>query len=176
MMRTLRSTLIVLVAVTVLGLVLQPGVLSAQTSGVGADGLTRLLWRGTDGEISVWRLNANLSFNNFHAYGPYAGWKPIAITVGVQNNRTYVLWRHTGGSISLWWLDRALNFGAFHEYGPFSGWTAETLSVEPGTDNFRVIWKNTDGRASVWKLDANLNLLAAQEHGPFFGWNPGPTD
>jgi hypothetical protein len=42
--------------------VIQSGTVSAQTSGVGGDGYTRNFWIGTDGRISVWKLDPNLNF------------------------------------------------------------------------------------------------------------------
>jgi hypothetical protein len=74
---------------------------SAQTSGVGGDGYTRLLWRGTDGSISLWKLDGNLKEVSFHAYGPYPDYEPIAITAAADSY-TYGLWRKTDNSISLW--------------------------------------------------------------------------
>src|SRR5438128_2497157 len=76
--------------------IIQPGSASAQNSGVGGDGKTRLLWRATDYHISLWRLGPSLDFELFHEYGPYVGFEPIAITTA-PNNTTYVLWRHTDG-------------------------------------------------------------------------------
>jgi hypothetical protein len=52
----------------------------AQTSGVGSDGQTRILWRGTDGSVSLWNVDASLNYLAYHAYGPYDGWIPIALT------------------------------------------------------------------------------------------------
>src|SRR5664279_1828996 len=85
------------------------GVVSAQTSGVGNDGYTRILWRGTDGSISMWKLDANVNYVTYHAYGPYDGYTPIALTTA-GNNYSYVLWRNTDGSISLWEVDPNLNY------------------------------------------------------------------
>jgi hypothetical protein len=173
----IRKSLLAMAAAVAISIAFQPGNVSAQTSGIGADGLTRLLWRGTDGEISLWRLDTSLNFVDFHAYGPFAGWSPVAITTA-HNNNTYVLWRNTDGSISLWLVDPNLNLVTFHTYGPFEGWIAKGLSVDTNgtTNNFRVIWRNTDGSVSVWIVDANLNLVTFHAHGPFFGWDPGSTD
>jgi hypothetical protein len=171
-MRTLRRTLLVFVAVTLMGTVLPPGILLAQTSGVGSDGLTRLGWIGTDGRVSLWRLDSLLNLQLFQEYGPFPGYLPIAITVGTTNNRTYVLWRHTSGSISLWWLGPNLTFGAFQEYGPFPGYTAESLSIDPTDNSLRVLWQHTTGLLSIWTVDANLAFVRFHEYGPFFGYDP----
>jgi hypothetical protein len=149
---------------------------SAQTSGIGGDGYTRVLWRGTDGRISLWKLDPVLNFVTYHEYGPYAGYSPIAITTA-HNNNTYVLWRNTDDSISLWLVDANLNFVAYHAYGPYAGWIAKSLSVDTNTNNtFRLTWRNTDGSISLWFLDQNLNFVRYHQDGPFFGYDPGSTD
>src|SRR5215831_4207421 len=119
-MMSARRKLLAIAAAVTMWATLQPGTATAQNSGLGFDGLTRLMWRATDDHISLWRLDANLNFNLFHEYGPFPGFIPIAITTDAFNF-TYVLWRHTDGHISLWLIDPNLNFGTFHEYGPFPG-------------------------------------------------------
>jgi hypothetical protein len=147
---SVRKSLMAVAATVAMWITFQPGNASAQTSGIGADGYTRLLWRGTGGEISLWRLDPGLGFVDYHAYGPYPGWSPIAITTA-HNNNTYALWRNTDGIISLWLLDPNLNFVSYHAYGPYPGWIAKGLSVDTNgtTNNFRVVWRNTDGSVSV---------------------------
>jgi hypothetical protein len=196
-----RTKLLGIAASVAMWATVQPGTLSAQTSGVGGDGFTRLFWQNTDYQISLWKLDSNLNATAFQEYGPVPGWIPIAITTAPDNN-TYVLWRNIDGRISLWLIDANLRFVTFREYGPFIGWIAKGLSVSgnvggsqtansiaSGTNSnanviqinqnarssneFRVIWTSTDGKVWVWKVDPNLNAIAAHEYGPFPGWDPG---
>ena len=166
--------LLAVAAAAMVWMVVQPGPVSAQTSGLGPDGYTRLLWRGTDSSISLWRLDANLNFVNNHTYGPYAGWFPIAITTDYFNY-TYVLWRNSNGSISLWLVDPNLNFVNSQVYGPYAGWIAQGLSVDTGTNSsdFRVIWRAYDGSVSVWTVNGSLGLTNSKNYGPYFGYDPG---
>ena len=152
---------------------LQPCIVSAQNSGIGGDGFTRLMWRGTDYRISLWALDPNLNAVVSHAYGPFPGWVPIAITTD-RLNFTYVLWRFTDGTINLWLVDPVLNFVTSHVYGPYAGWIAKGLSADAGGgQNFRVIWRFTDGTVQVWDVDGNLNFVNAKSYGPFFGFDAG---
>jgi hypothetical protein len=172
MMNALKKLLAVVAAITMWATI-QPGTLSAQTSGIGGDAGTRLLWRGTDNRISLWKLNPNLSFNSSLQYGPFDTWLPIAITTRNDNN-TVVLWRRTDGLISVWLVDANLNFQFSKVYGPFLGWIAESLSVDTnGNDWCRVIWRETGGLVGVWSLNQNLDLVTAVAYGPFFGFDPG---
>lgn len=170
-----RKKLLAVAAAVAMWASIQPSTVSAQTSGIGADGFTRFAWRGTDYSYSLWQVDANLNFFNSHLYGPYPGWTPIAITTA-RNNNTYVLWRYNDGSISLWAVDTNLNFLGSHSYGPFTGWTAKGLSVDTGsTSGFCVIWRNTDGSVSVWRADQNLNFVNSHAYGPILGYDPGYT-
>ena len=169
-----RNRLLAIAAAFTIWATIQPGTVSAQNSGVGGDGFTRLLWRGTDYRISLWKLDGNLNLVLLREYGPYTGWIPIAITTAANNN-TYVLWRNTDGAISLWLVDANLNFVNSHLYGPFPGWIAKGLSTGGNSPNFRVIWRFTNGLASVWNVDGNLNFVTGPLYGPFFGWDAGYT-
>jgi hypothetical protein len=170
-MKTRLSRLLTLMmTVTVLSAI-QPGIVSAQTSGVGPDGFTRILWRGTDGRISIWKLNASLLHVADVQHGPHPPYDPIAITVG-SNNHTYVLWANTNGAISLWRLDSNLNLITHQGFGPYDGWRAEGLGS--GGGRLRVIWRHTTGQVSVWAVNpSSLAFLDNEVHGPFFGFDPG---
>jgi hypothetical protein len=176
-MNVLRKNLLFMgAAAAVWTAALQPSVSSAQSGGIGGDGVMRLLWRGTDGSISLWKLDGNLNFLGNHIYGPYYGWEPVAITTAA-NSWTYVLWRYTNNSIALWAVDPNLNFGFARYYGPYTGWVAETLSADTnGNSTLRLIWRDTAGRVSVWFLNPDLTFVRNAIYGPYFGWNPGPAN
>ena len=175
-MNVLRKNLLFLAAsTTIWAAAMHPGDASAQSSGIGGDGDTRLLWRGTDGSISVWKLNPSLAVLGGHIYGPYYGWQPVALTTA-NNNYSYVLWRDTNNFVSLWALDANLNFAFNKTYGPFYGWVAESLSVDTdGNSNLRLVWRSSTGQVSVWFLTPSLIQGPSAIYGPYFGWNPGPV-
>jgi hypothetical protein len=130
------------------------------------------MWRGTNNELDIWRLDPNLLNGISVIYGPYDGWEPIALTV-LCNNHTYVLWRHTSGEIIVWNLDQNLNLGLYLEAGPFSGYTAESLSPDqtsPG--NFLILWRETLGSIEIWRMNSTPALTSDVAAGPFFGLEP----
>jgi len=171
----IRKTLLAIVAVGVMAATIQVSRAFAQNTGIGGDGYTRLLWRGTDYSISLWKLDSNLHLVTNHAYGPYAGWQPVALTTDVYSY-SYVLWRNTNGSISLWLVDPNLNFVNSHVYGPYPGWIAKGLSVSTSrSPNFRVLWRYTNGAETLWNVDGALNFVSSTVYGPYFGWDPGYT-
>jgi hypothetical protein len=166
MMNAFKKLLAVVAAITMWATI-QPGTASAQSSGIGGDGVTRILWTGTDGRISLWKLGGPSA-----AYGPYDGWIPVAITTR-NDNKTVVLWRRTDGLMTVWLVDTNLNYISQVYFGPYYGWVPESLSVDTnGNDWIRVIWKETQGSVSVWFLDGNLVYQGSNVYGPYFGWNP----
>jgi hypothetical protein len=174
-MNKLSKQLLLAAASAVVWASVHPANLSAQTSGVGSDGSTRVLWRATNGSVSVWKVDANLNYVDSHIYGPYDGWTPLGLAVS-SNNRTYLLWRNTNGEAAVWWLDQNLNFGNSVTSDPYYGWIPETLSVSPASPyDLRVIWKNTNGSVSMWVFNSDLTYLNARAYGPYFGYDPGPA-
>jgi hypothetical protein len=153
---------------------------SAQTSGVGADGATRLLWRGTDNRASVYKLDGNLNFVTYQEFGPIYEWLPVAITT-TSTNSTYLLWRHTAGSVAIWRLNADLDHVGdidINNGAALAGWTPVGLSWDPNPASsymLRLIWRHTSGEVGVWKI-SELNFTPPVEvgYGPFFGWDPGP--
>ena len=135
-----RKRLLAVAAAVTMWATIQPGTVSAQQSGVGSDGYTRLLWRGTNSNISLWKIPplSSSASPTSQVYGPYTYWTPIAITTASDNN-SYVLWRYTDNSISIWEVNANLNYVTSHAYGPYPGWVAKGLSVtNDGTSYFRL--------------------------------------
>ena len=171
-----RKKLLAVAAAVAMWAVIQPGTVSAQTSGIGPDGYTRFAWRGSDNSLSLWQINPSLAFYNSHVYGPYNGWTPLAITTA-HNDNTYVLWQYYDGTVTVWSVDTNLNYVTQKNYGPYTGWTAKGLSVENNGagSGFRIIWRHTGGSVAVWQLDQNLNYVNSTNWGPYFGYDPGYT-
>ena len=175
-MSTLRRQLLAAAAVTLVWTGIQPGTASAQTSGIGGDGSTRVLFRSTDGRPRIVKFDRDLQQVQSRDYDRGEGWTPVALTVG-SNSHSYLLWRHTDGSTVVWQLDENLNFVAGGGYysGPGTGWTAQGLNSGP-EGQIQVIWRLSDGRVAVYAFQGypdRLQYMGRQFHGPFFGWDPG---
>jgi hypothetical protein len=169
-MMSARKRLLALAAAVAMWATFQSGPVSAQTqvSVLGADGNTRGMWRGTDGSISVWKLDPVLNFVGSHNYGPIAGWSPVALTM--LGNNTYVLWRFTDGTASIWVLDANLNVVNSRNFGPVGGWVPEGLGNDP-FGNIRLVWETPANQLAVWVINAGLNVVGGSpNYGPYFGW------
>ena len=169
MRQTCRQLLLAAAAVISVFVTVQP--VLAQSSGVGCDGNTRLLWKGTNQSISLWELDSNLNYIGSHVYGPYPGFLPQSITTACNNN-TYVLWLRTDGLVSIWQVDANLNFVTQQSYGPYPGWIPDSLSVDTTSNStLRLIWREIDsGAHTIYYLQPNLSLTKMVVYGPYAGY------
>ena len=136
-----------------IALAFQSGAASAQAQipFPGADGYTRVMWRGTDGSISLWKVDSGANALGSHTYGPYAGWSPLTLTV--LGNNTYVLWTYTDGTAKIWALDANLNFITGRNFGPAAPWSAYGLGVS-SSGNLFLLWKTPENQVTAWLINA----------------------
>jgi hypothetical protein len=170
-----RKRLLAVAAAVAMWATLQPGAASAQIIGlgggnIGGDGYTRAMWHGTDGSISVWKLDPALNVVGTHNYGPYPGWSPASITTN-GNDNTYVLWRYTDGTANIWELDANLNYVTSRTFGPIAGWTPEWLGIDY-YGYIRLLWTSTASAVSAWQITpGTLIPTGSVAYGPYFGWS-----
>jgi hypothetical protein len=145
---------------------------SAQTTGVGDDGETSLMWKGFDSSVTLYRLDPTLTSIAVNAsYGPYIGYTPIAMTTDAFSN-SHIVWSYTDGSICLWTLDPSMNFVSDEVFGPYFGYNVIGLSADPISGSIRVVWKSTGGAVVIWVVDADGGLDADLALGPPSGDEP----
>lgn len=165
-----KKIILMLVAVTIWAATTST-TLSAQTSGTGLDGYTRVFWQGADSSIVVWKLDGNLNVVSGVTDGPYAGWVPLGLTVG-DDNYTRIIWRSTGGQLATWLLDPNLNYVAGNTFGPFAGWLPVSTSLNSGGYEW-VIWRHTLGYMAVWVLSPNQSQIIETVGFTNSGYTPG---
>ena len=164
----MRKLLISIAGVIALTLTFQPRTSSACCGVVGADGYTRTWWRGTDGSISLWKLDSSFNAAGSHNYGPYVGWSPISLTI--VGNTSYLLWRYTDGTALIWELDANLNYITSSSFGPVTGWIAEGLGID-GKGNIRLVWHTPSNMVAAWVINTSLVTIGSSPvYGPYFGW------
>ena len=112
--------------------------------------LSRLLWRHTNGSITIWTVDGAGTIVSHPTYGPFSGWQAVRLAVG-PDRQTRVLWRHSNGVIAIWTLDTAGNIVANPTYGPYAGWTVSDLAI-PWHGEINVAWTHTNGSIALWEL------------------------
>ena len=188
---TCRQSLLAVAVVISAFVTIQP--VLAQSSGVGCDGATRLLWTGTNASISLWKLDSNLNVLSKTAYGPYAGWYPAGITTACNNN-TYVLWLGLAtdelaynGTALIQQLDANLKFVRQRAYTQ-TGMFPDSLSADPSNNTLRLIWHGgnifsggsviisggtvttSGGTAAISYLQPDLSVVKTVTYGPAPGF------
>jgi hypothetical protein len=164
----MRKLLLATVAAVVIAF--QPLAASACCGAVGGDGYLRTWWHGTDGSISLWKLDPAFNVVGTHNYGPYAGWSPVDLTI--LGNTTFYLWRYTDGTAAIWKLDANLNFIISNNFGPVAGWEPEGLAVDGATGNLGLIWHTPANQVAAWVINPSLTAIGSSPtFGPYFGWS-----
>jgi hypothetical protein len=149
-------------------LAFQPVPASACCGAVGADGYTRAIWHGTDGSISIWKLDSSLNLITSQNYGPYNGWDQISATI--IGNNYYILWKNTDGAASIWLVNANLAVVSTATYGPVADWLPEGLGVD-GLGNLRLFWDTSGDQISAWVINEGLEVVGySPVYGPYFGW------
>lgn len=120
--------------------------------GVGGDGLLRILFAATTGQIAVMQVNANQSTIQ-HAFGPVAGLSAIDMAVD-STNLCHVLWHdNKTGGIAIWIINPISGVVAQKvSFGPTAGWTETSVSASSNGATV-VLWTNRLGKAWIWSVD-----------------------
>ncbi len=130
-------------------------------------GTLQLQWANTNGQLSLWRLNAATGAFRIQSYGPYSPWTPQSLAAG-PDGKADVLWTTPAGAASLWTVAADGSF-TNQNYGPYAGWTARQIVVDP-TGTVHVAWTNINGQLSLWTV-SRTGSFVTQNYGPYAGWS-----
>lgn len=135
----------------------------------GSDGTVRVLWTRTDGQMALWKVRNDGSFDHSE-YGPYPGWSARFLSVA-PDSTVRVVWTHTGGQVAFWILDARGGF-QHAEYGPYAGWSPSALATGPDGLS-HIAWNHTgDGTVSLWQINDGGAFVYANI-GPYLNWSAG---
>ncbi len=139
---------------------------TAHSIAAGPDGVLRVFWTRTDGQMSLWKLHANGTYDHAE-YGPYAGWTARLMSVA-HDNTVRIVWTKTDGQMSFWVMNAQGGF-AHAEYGAYPGWTPTALTTSATGQNLVSWTRASDGKLSLWAL-ADSGQFTFVNFGPFAGW------
>ncbi len=135
----------------------------------GSDGVVRVLWTRTDGQMSLWKVRSDGSFDHSE-YGPYPGWSARFLSVA-PDSTVRVVWTHTSGQVAFWVMDGQGSF-QHAEYGPYAGWSPAALATGPDGLS-HIAWNHAgDGEVSVWQV-ADSGAFVYANVGPYTNWSAG---
>lgn len=151
-----------------------------QSGDFNGDSLADLLWRGPDGEVTIWdldgpRLLAEGSvLRNGHPVNPGHNWTIMGTGDFNGDGMTDVLWRSTAeaGALHIWSMDGndiVSNHPARFGGGPVnvgSEWSVEGTGDFGGDGKSDVLWRSDAGEIATWDMDgfdiASSGLISQQ--------------
>jgi Ca2+-binding RTX toxin-like protein len=122
------------------------------------DGKSDILWRGPEGQVSVWLMNGP-SIAQGNALGTIPLDWSIVDSQGDYNGdgKSDILWRGPQGQTSMWLMDGSnIALGQFLP-GPIPpDWTiADGHGDYNGDGKSDLLWRGPQGETSVWLMDGN---------------------
>ena len=134
--------------------------------------LVRVLWRHTNGAVTIWTLDDAGRIIAHPMYGPFDGWQAVKLAVG-KDGQTRILWSHTSGKASVWTLNSAGQLATSFVSGPYGSLRASDLAVRDEDGQLHVAWTDGAGRITLREMTANASTTTGTAaYGPFYGWTP----
>jgi len=149
---------------------------SWSVGGVGdfdGDGNADILWRRTDGSLSVWSMNgATISASqaptmNGAAVTPDASWSIAGIGDFDGDGNADVLWRGADGSVTVWLMNGASitsgNAVTFNgaAVSVDASWHVVEVGDFDGDGNADVLWRSDNGALAQWLMNGSQILSSS---------------
>jgi hypothetical protein len=117
------------------------------------DGKADILWRNSNGDVSVWLSNSGSGFTGFTT--PDLGTVPTSWTIqGVGDftggGLSDILWRNSDGTVSIWFTTPDGGHTSTDFGGIPAGWTIQAVGDYNGDGKADILWRNSNGDVSVW--------------------------
>jgi hypothetical protein len=103
---------------------------------VGSNNYTYVLWRRTDGAISIYVLDAYLNLVATNSFGPYLGWIPESMSMSEDGlDELLIIWKMIGSSsgtlTDVWYVSGStLQLNSSYVYGPYFGYSPSTVVAQ----------------------------------------------
>jgi FG-GAP-like repeat/FG-GAP repeat len=117
------------------------------------DGKADILWRKTDGAVTIWTMNGTTVTSTAGLTGADANWR--VANVGDFNGDGYadLLWRNTNGAVTLWLMNGTTVTSAIGLLGPDDNWSVSHVGDFNGDGKADILWRNNDGSVTMWLMN-----------------------
>jgi hypothetical protein len=75
------------------------------TADFNGDGKADLLWRNTNGAVTMWLMNGNAVASTGGLIGPDANWRVTHTADYSGDGKSDLLWRNVDGSLTVWTMN-----------------------------------------------------------------------
>jgi hypothetical protein len=131
------------------------------------DGNSDILWRNTNGVVSLWEMNGSQNPVAVGSWAVGADWQ-IAGTGDFNNDgNSDILWRNTNGAVTLWEMNGSQNPVAVGGWSVGNDWQIAGTGDFNHDGNSDILWRNANGVVSLWEMNG------AQSPTAVGGWAAG---
>ena len=134
-----------------------------QIQGLGdfnRDGFADVLWRHSDGSLSLWLMDGQTRKSNFSlSPGRVAdkNWQIQGTGDFDADGQPDILWRHTDGSLRLWLMDGStLRYNTQLSPGTVAdlNWQIQGVGDFDADGYADILWRHTSGNLSLWLMSS----------------------
>jgi uncharacterized protein YkwD len=133
-------------------LVLQPLLPSHIKKDFNGDNTSDVLWRNTNGAVSVWQMNSNTIQNAAIAGTAGTDWAIQKAADFNGDGKSDILWRNTNGATSIWQMNGSTVQNISNLGTVTSDWTIQNAADFNGDRTSDILWRNTNGAMVVWRM------------------------
>jgi subtilase family protein/VCBS repeat protein len=120
---------------------------------LNGDGKSDLVWRDTNGNLSVWLMNGVQILS-------LAGIGSAPLTWGIVGQRDFdgdgksdLLWRDTSGNNAIWFMNGTQVNAQATTMAPTT-WSVVGTGDFAGTGKGGILWRDTSGNTAIWLMNA----------------------
>ena len=144
-------------------------------SDFNANGLSDILWQGSDGTPALWLMSGTtaVSVGAAGAFDPGPSWHVKHGGDFNGDGRADILWQNDDGTPAIWLMNgtNAVSVGAAGAFNPGPSWQIQGTGDFNGDGRSDVLWQGQDGTPAIWLM----NGLTATANGAVGPFNPGPS-
>jgi hypothetical protein len=144
-------------------------------SDFNANGLSDILWQGSDGTPALWLMNGTtaVSVGAAGSFDPGPSWHVKHGGDFNGDGRADILWQNDDGTPAVWLMNgtNAVAVGAAGSFNPGPSWQIQGTGDFNGDGRSDILWQGSDGTPAIWLMNGT-SAVSLGAVGPF---NPGPS-
>jgi hypothetical protein len=144
-------------------------------SDFNANGLSDILWQGSDGTPALWLMNGTtaVSVGAAGAFDPGPSWHVKHGGDFNGDDRADILWQSDDGTPAIWLMNdsNVLSNSPAGSFNPGPSWQIQGTGDFNGDGRSDILWQGQDGTPAIWLMNGT-NTISVGAVGPF---NPGPS-
>ena len=135
-----------------------------------------VLWRDTEGSVSLWQMNGYTIVNNSAIReNVWTGWTIVGSGDFNADGKADILWRDTGGNVVVWLMDGATITGHGASGNAPPSWTVAGVADFNADGKADILWRHTSGDVAMWLMNGTTIASNAVIANIWTGWTIAGT-